>query len=123
MQSQVVSGVPPPLFLLSLQQRPSFHLSFPLFFLLLCLSVSLSLSLLWPFICPHPSSLSRGISLYFSERVSWYKLPLLGSGRGRCTVGSPRSHRCTTLGFCHVERWHIEFFCGLIGAYLYILLM
>lgn len=124
MQSKVVSGVPPLFSISALSPTnktapppPSFHLSFPLFFLLLCLSVSLSLSLLCPFISPHPSFLSWYFSL---ERISWQKLPLLGSGKGSCTVGSWRSHRCTKLGFCHVERWLIKIFCGMVSAYLHI---
>lgn len=77
MQSQVVSGVPPFLLLYfcSLQQKDCpliFPSLLPLVFLLLCLSESLSLSFLWPFISPPtpPLALSRGISLDFSERVS-----------------------------------------------------
>lgn len=107
MQSQVVSGTPPPpppifsLSALSPTKRllPSIFPSlFPLVFsfaLLVCLFICItSLHFYLPPSTPSflSLSLSRGISLYFSERVSWQKLPLLGSGRGRCTVQAVIDH-------------------------------
>lgn len=93
----------PPFLLLyfcSLQQKDCpliFPSLLPLVFLLLCLSESLSLSFLWPFISPPTPPLA----------LSWYFSWLLREGflleasscwqrRGRFTVGSRRSRRCTT---------------------------
>lgn len=73
MQSQVASGVLPlaPFLLSSLQEDyPSPSLPSPslvFFFRLLCLSVSSSLSHLWPFILPQPSLPSLFFSWYFSS--------------------------------------------------------
>lgn len=110
MQSQVVSGVPPSsLFLLSLQQKdypPSFHLSLLLFFLLPCLSVSLSLSLLCPFISLHPSPLSWYFSLLLREGFL-VKASSSWQWGGRCTVCCCRSHRHWVLSCGTVAYWTV----------------
>lgn len=121
MQSQLVSGTPatPPPFS-SLQQKdcPP-HRSISLsscFSPLLCLSVSLSLSFLGPFISPlQPSSPSRGISLDFSGFPARSFLFLAAAQ----TDVASWSLRCATPGVCHVELWHIECFFWLLLSLCY----
>lgn len=126
MQSQVASGELPlaPFLLSSLQEDyPSPSLPSPslvfFFFRLLCLSVSSSLSHLWPFILPQPSLPSLFFSWYFSSLLREGFLVEVSPSwqQGRQMYSRRRSHKCTTRGFCGVERWHIEFFCGSICAF------
>lgn len=101
---------------------PSPHLSISLsscflFALLVCLFIFItSLSFYLPPLSPSPSLVV--FLLTFCRGFPGSSFFFLAVGEAD-VVGSWRSHRCTTLGFCRVERRHIEFFfCGLICAYL-----